>query len=214
MLFALSRFGGLRCPSEHLALTWPDVDWERDRFRVDSPKTGERWVPIFAELRPYLAEAFELAPEGAVHVIQRYRDMDKNFRTRLARIIQRAGLKPWPKLFHNLRATRETELAAVHPLHVVCDWIGNSAAIAQKHYLQVTDSDFAQAADPNSAPNSARTAQNTAQHGPRTEHAPNEKTPENPGFCATSAVFSEVADYARRDSNPQPSVPKTDALSS
>lgn len=31
------------------------------------------------------------------------------------------------------------------PLHVVCDWIGNSATIAQKHYLQVTDSDFERA---------------------------------------------------------------------
>ncbi|HEV2295325.1 MAG TPA: phage integrase SAM-like domain-containing protein [Tepidisphaeraceae bacterium] len=29
LLFALSRFGGLRCPSEHLGLTWDDVDWER-----------------------------------------------------------------------------------------------------------------------------------------------------------------------------------------
>lgn len=29
LLFALSRYGGLRCPSEHLALRWGDVDWER-----------------------------------------------------------------------------------------------------------------------------------------------------------------------------------------
>ena len=26
LLFALARFGGLRCPSEHLGLTWADVD--------------------------------------------------------------------------------------------------------------------------------------------------------------------------------------------
>jgi integrase len=26
LLFALSRFGGLRCPSEHIALRWADVD--------------------------------------------------------------------------------------------------------------------------------------------------------------------------------------------
>ena len=37
------------------------------------------------------------------------------------------------------RATRETELAALYPLHVVCAWIGNSRAVAQEHYLQVTD---------------------------------------------------------------------------
>lgn len=40
LIFALSRFGGLRCPSEHLALTWGDVDWERGRMRVPSPKTA------------------------------------------------------------------------------------------------------------------------------------------------------------------------------
>src|SRR5581483_10043412 len=81
LLFALSRFGGLRCPSEHLALTWQDVDGERSRFRVDSPKTGIRWVPIFRENRPYLEEAFELAPEGAVDVMTRCRDAAVNLRT-------------------------------------------------------------------------------------------------------------------------------------
>ena len=27
LLFALSRFGGLRCPSEHMGLRWRDIDW-------------------------------------------------------------------------------------------------------------------------------------------------------------------------------------------
>jgi integrase len=110
LLFALCRFGGLRCPSETLAVRWADVDWERSRFRVDSPKTGVRWVPIFPELRPYLDEAFELAADGAVYLINHYRDCNQNMRSQLQRIIRRAGLEPWPKLFHNLRATRETEL--------------------------------------------------------------------------------------------------------
>src|ERR1051326_8665510 len=65
---------------------------------------------------------------------------------RMAKIIRRAGLSPWPKLFQNLRASRETELAAVYPLHVVCAWIGNSTLVAQTHYLQVTDDDFRRAA--------------------------------------------------------------------
>ena len=61
-------------------------------------------------------------------------------------IIERAGLVALPKPIHNLRASRQTELAAVHPIHVVCQWIGNSAAITQAHYLQVTDGDFDRAA--------------------------------------------------------------------
>ena len=43
-----------------------------------------------------------------------------NLRTQLMRILRRAGVATWPKLFHNLRASRETELAATFPLHVVC----------------------------------------------------------------------------------------------
>src|SRR5262249_53920660 len=127
-------------------LTWADVDWERERFLVRSPKTGERWVPLFPELRPYLEECFELAEPGAVHVIAKHRLRCANLRTRFTKIIRRAGLTPWPKLFQNLRASRETELAAVFPLHVVCAWIGNSTLIAHKHYLQTTEEDFRRAA--------------------------------------------------------------------
>jgi integrase len=39
LIFALGRFGGFRCPSEHLALRWDDIDWENDRMVVHSPKT-------------------------------------------------------------------------------------------------------------------------------------------------------------------------------
>jgi len=38
-----------------------------------------------------------------------------------------------PKLFQNLRSTRETELMETYPAHVVCAWIGNSEAVARKH---------------------------------------------------------------------------------
>ena len=45
-----------------------------------------------------------------------------------------------------MRASRETELVQTYPLHVVTAWIGNSARVAAKHYLQVTDADFERAA--------------------------------------------------------------------
>jgi len=108
-LFALCRFGGLRRPSEELTLRWEDVDWEHDRFVVHSPKTkhhsgkATRVVPIFPELRSYLEEAWEMADEGAEFVVARSRSQEANLRTQLIRIIQRAGLKPWPAVFHNLR---------------------------------------------------------------------------------------------------------------
>lgn len=152
LLFALSRYGGLRCPSEPLRLTWDDVDWGRNRLRVTSPKTehhegkGERWIPIFPELRPHLDAAFDAAAPGTVHVITRYRSDEANLRTQLLRIIKKAGVPPWLKVFQNLRATRATELSKLHPIHVVCAWMGHAALIAQKHYLQVTDDDFDRAA--------------------------------------------------------------------
>lgn len=148
LLFALARFGGLRVPSEALTLRWEHVDWHRNRMIVPSPKTEHheghesREIPLFPELLPYLREAFEEAEPGTTYVIRRYRDGRQNLRTQLHRIIRRAGLKPWPKVWMNLRATRETELTEDHPLHVVCAWIGNSQRIAEKHYLQITDDHF------------------------------------------------------------------------
>lgn len=79
-IVALSPFGGLRCPSEHLRLRWEDIHWDQDRMTVHSPKTerhaaGEsRVVPIFPELRPYLVEAFEAAEPGTEYVVNRYRN--------------------------------------------------------------------------------------------------------------------------------------------
>ena len=152
LLFALSRYGGLRCPSEQFALKWSDIDWAGRRFCVRSSKTehlahgGVRFVPIFEELRPFLEEAWELAHAGAEFVVARHRHESCNLRTQLGRIVTRAGLVPWPKLWQNLRATRQTELEAEFPLHVVCRWLGHSPGVARKHYLPVTDEHFARAA--------------------------------------------------------------------
>jgi integrase len=150
LLFALSRFGGLRCPSEHLALRWGDVNWELGRLTIHSPKTehhegkGERVIPIFPELRKHLDAVWD-EPGESEFIITRYRDKNSNLRTQLERIIRKAGLTPWEKPFQNLRSTRQTELAEQFPAHVVCQWLGNSEIVARKHYLQVTDAHFEEA---------------------------------------------------------------------
>lgn len=152
LLFALSRYGGLRCPSEHLAMLWGDVNWEHARVTIRSAKTehhegGEcRVIPLFPELRPYLEAVFDQAEPGTEHVITRYRRSNVNLRTQLLKIIRRAGLEAWPKLFHNLRATRQTELTEEYPAHVVCSWLGNTRGVAMKHYLQTTEEHFQKAA--------------------------------------------------------------------
>ncbi len=208
----MSRYGGLRCPSEHLSLTWGDVDWERDRITVRSPKTehnpgGEsRMIPLFPELRPYLEAAFDEAEPGTEYVITKYRDRNANLRTPLLRIIARAGEKPWPKLFHNLRASRQTELTATFPLHVVCEWIGNSAPIADKHYLQVTEDDFARAAEiaiddqrgtesgTVDAQNSAKAAQNPAQQPAAIDRRNSQETQKAPVIGAFVPSVATLCD--------------------
>ena len=135
---------------------------------VRSPKTehhvghDSRLVPLFPELLPYLREVFEQADPGTEYVITRYRQANCNLRTQLKRIITKAGLKAWPKLFQNLRSTRETELTERWPEHVVCAWMGNSRPVARKHYLQVTEEHFEQAATPAPA-GTEKDVQNAAQ---------------------------------------------------
>ena len=156
LIVALSRYAGLRCPSETLSLRWDCIDWERQRIRVISPKTkahpggGQRIIPLFPDLAPYLTEAFEAAPDGATHVITHHRSQadgpgkwkNSNLRTMLAKIIWRAGLDTWPKPFHALRASLETELVERFPIQAVSAWLGNSPKVALKHYLRVLPEHF------------------------------------------------------------------------
>lgn len=151
LLIALARWGGLRVPTEALALTWRDVDFESKRFIVRAEKTahhedgGIRMVPMFPELLPLFHAVFDDAPEGTTHVISRYRSANVNLRTQFQRYIEKAGAKPWPKLWQNLRASRATELADQFPSHVCAAWLGHTERIADSFYRQVTDEHFAKA---------------------------------------------------------------------
>lgn len=138
LLVALCRFGGLRCPSEVLALQWTDIDWAEQRLTIRKNKTPTRSLPIFPELSPYLREAHELAGTHATHCITRYRNKNSNLRTQFQRIIERAGVAAWPRLFQNLRSSCQTDLGDHYPSQVVSQWIGNSERVASEHYLQVT----------------------------------------------------------------------------
>lgn len=209
LVFALARFGGLRTPSETLKLKWSDIDFETKRMTVHAPKTehhegkATRTVPIFPELEPYLRDAFD--PEQ-VYVVTIAREAGKNFRTRFAKIIAKAGVEPWPKLFQNLRATRQTELAGEHPAHVVCDWMGNSQAVASKHYLHTTDEDFARATK--AAHKAAQCASESGGNGGNLSEAVCVETKENHVFVEEH----EETEWAMRDSNPRHPLCKSGAL--
>ncbi len=151
LIIALARYGGLRTPSELVRLKWTDILWDSDRMVIHSPKTEgyegkeTRIVPLFPELKPFLDAAWVTEADKSEFVITRYRTDTQNLRTTFLKIIERAALKPWPKLFQNMRASRQTELEETFPSHVVCRWMGNSVKVAQKHYLQVTEEHYGKA---------------------------------------------------------------------
>lgn len=160
LLFALARFGGLRCPSEPRLLKWSDIDLPRRRMRVHSPKTEHhegkayRDVKIDDALVPYLEDAKLVAEPHAEYVITLpalRRDSYANIGVQMARYVKRAGLIPWPKLFQNLRVSRAIDLAREQPLHVAAEWMGHDVKTAEKFYLRAIDLDF-EKAHPNAHP--------------------------------------------------------------
>jgi hypothetical protein len=118
---------------------------------VTSPKTarygkGVRVVPIFPELLEPLEACRAAADTGQVFVIESYRDAsNSNLRTQLLRIIKRAGIEAWPRLFSNLRASRAVELKRDFSGFIESRWLGHSAKISDQHYDQVIEDDFARA---------------------------------------------------------------------
>lgn len=150
LLLVLARFAGLRIPSEVMNLRWADVHWDQRRFTVQSPKTARkgkpnRIVPLFPEIEQYLMRVYERAEEGSEFVFSRHMDSSTNLRTQLLRIIDRAGVERWPKLWQNLRATRATELTEDFPDHVYEAWMGHTIKVADRHYRMVNEGHYERA---------------------------------------------------------------------
>jgi integrase len=181
-IIALSRFAGLRCPSEVVGLRWGDVVWDKGRMTVRSPKTANheghavRVVPIAPELRPILQDLFDRAEVGVEAVVPRLSDPATNLRTQFERIIAKAGVKPWPRLFHNMRASCATDWVERFPAHVVAGWLGHSPMIAAQHYLQTRDAHFDLAAGIGEA------AANPAAHTRPSDPKASDPNTQNPDF--------------------------------
>ena len=202
-IVALSRFAGLRCPSEIVALRWGDVNWERGRLMVRSPKTAGyeghavRVVPIAPELRPILQDLFDRAEVGAEAVVPRLRDPKMNLRTQFERIIAKAGANPWPRLFHNMRASCATDWVERFPAHVVAGWLGHSPMIAAQHYLQTRDAHFDLAAGVGAF---GEAAANPATQAHRSDPKASEaetQNPQNPADLVGVGVGCDPVEYEK-----------------
>ena len=146
-IVGLARYAGLRTPSEPALLCWGDINWDLCRMTVHSPKTarheghGSRVVPIAPELGAILMDLFHEADDGEDRVLPGLQ-ASANLRTTFLKIIARAGETPWPRLFHNLRASCATDWVERFPNHVVAKWVGHTPMIAATHYLQTRDVHF------------------------------------------------------------------------
>ena len=180
LIAALVRIGGIRCPSDVLALRWEWVSLPDLRLTVYSPKTDSfRVLPIFEELEPYLQAAWDRADDNAEHVVTTGRNKgDKTLYSAFKKRVLRANVPVWPNLFNSLRSTRETELLTDGrwPAHVVAYWMGHSVNVQNEHYAQVTDHHYSLATrsiDDTSTRSKRRSAQGVDETSNRADETPN-----------------------------------------
>ncbi|MDF1844334.1 MAG: phage integrase SAM-like domain-containing protein [Rubripirellula sp.] len=189
IILALARYGGLRS-HECRIQRWDDIDIPNRKMLIRSNKTpAVRVCPIFPELLPHVVRAREMAESGSEFVQNRYRH-DDNILRELVRMIERAKLVPWTKPMQNLRATRETELAARFPLTDVTSWLGNSPIVAGKHYLMTQEDSFQRAASEGASiagitsgvkPNPHQNPHQTVHSGGSQQITQEPRTPQNTG---------------------------------
>jgi len=176
LMVSLWRFAGLR-KTEIYHLKWSGVLWDAGKMRVDSPKTkhhegrDHRYVPI-GDIYPILRDAFERAAKTD-QVITQYSKSNSNLDKPMKKILEDAGISPWPKLFQNMRASCETDwLDRGISAHVVANWIGHSVKIQVSNYAQVDDHHFdkfnAQSLAQNPAQQIAEESSSGPPNGPRT----------------------------------------------
>jgi hypothetical protein len=93
--------------------------------------------------------ASEVAKEGDDFIFNELRASSKDARQfiahRIEQALKRLGVKPWPRLLSNLRATRATEVDKEYGSKAESLWIGHGATVALKHYLMVIDDDWEKA---------------------------------------------------------------------
>ena len=104
------------------------------------------------------------------------------------------------KDFREPRATRRTELEHLFPSHVVNAWLGHSAKVAEKHYLQIRPDDWKKAALLDVSENCSTGAVISA----HSEPSRYDDDPENPGnrsLCMASNGQGDDKQCPSKDSN-------------
>lgn len=139
-VFVLARYCGLRIPSEICSLYWFDVLWDSQQIRINKAKTEPRFCPLFRpverELKA-LKTTLESLETDSPLVFGRWQlNLESNLRTQINRFVKRAGCNPWPRTFHNQRASRCTELIYDKGFShkETSQYMGNSPNVIMDHY--------------------------------------------------------------------------------
>ena len=167
LLLNFVRWTGCRI-AEALILRWSDVSFDEDDSRIemrgkdtdhqgtDRNKNPTRTVPLFAELRPLLERARELATKDELFVFngigglrqkpefevtgsigERIREgrYETNVAGLLTKAIRRAGLETWPQPWHAIRDFRVNELSRLGYREAeISAWCGNTENVRKRHY--------------------------------------------------------------------------------
>ena len=146
-MIVLARVAALRVPSELAGLKWEHIRFEEKRILiVDSSKNQRhanrqlRKIPMMPILEEHLA-AWRNECEPGDEVFPGLSG-ETNLRTTLQKILVKAGVSQWPKLWQNLRASGCTDFARTLQPHVAAAICGHTVQIAQEHYWQVADTDL------------------------------------------------------------------------
>jgi integrase len=139
--FGLPFYATTRVPSETQDLTWSDMDWEKGRLFLRSPKTERhkghesRIVPVVPELFKILQSQFDAAPPGCKKILRLRKTghvVDK-----MNELILAAGVKPWTDLFQTLRASGESwHQANGMAAHHAAMMAGHSVETSRRHYVK------------------------------------------------------------------------------
>ena len=163
--FALARHAGLR-RNEIEGLRWADIDLDGRILTIHAGSTTRttkkrlRLCPVSPALAAILAVVREAAPgspgpwSGATGV-----EITKG----AGSIVAASGVPVYAKPLHTLRKSLETDWIDQHSIADVCEWLGNSPAVALAHYKRAKPESFARVSGVSPAPNLPQAAPSTGE---------------------------------------------------
>ena len=129
-------------------MTWEDVQLSAGKLVVRGKKDPRdsqiriREVPLRPEVQTALEVHKLYRPPGPQTPLVITRE-PLDARRHMLALLKKVGMDPWPRLFHNMRASMETDWHnAGNPMHAVNQWVGHSGTVAVNNYLKVRDEDF------------------------------------------------------------------------